>query len=71
MAVKIAPGNTDDRAPHRRMVEGPERNLRADKGYIPQNLVANFGEKDLNLVIEIRRNMKNHLILISDKPLIL
>ena len=70
MAVKIAPGNTDDRAPHRRMVEGPERNLQADKGNIPQNLVANLGEKDLHLIPEIRRNMKNHFTSISGKPLL-
>ena len=68
--MKIAPGNTDDRAPQRRMVEGPQGKLRANNEYIPQNLVANLGKKDLNLVIEIRRTMKNHLILISDKPLL-
>ena len=70
MAVKIAPGNTDDRAPHRRMVEGPEGKLRANNEYIPQNLFANLGEKDLHLIPEIRRNMKNHLMLISDKTLL-
>jgi len=36
MAIKITPGNTDERAPLPYMVRGLEGKLLADKGYISE-----------------------------------
>ena len=70
MAVKITPGNTDDRAPQADMVTGLEGKLLADKGYISKKLFAELWEKGLHLITGIRRNMKNYLIPIYDKMLL-
>ena len=70
MAVKITPGNIDDRAPLEEMVAGLEGKLLADKGYISKKLFANLWKQGLQLITGIRRNMKNYLMPILDKFLL-
>lgn len=70
MAIKITPGNVDDRAPLEDMVKGLEGKLFADKGYISKKLFARLWQKGLHLITGIRRNMKNHLMPIWDKVLL-
>ena len=70
MAVKITPGNTDDRAPLEKMVAGLEGKLLADKGYISKKLFARLWDQGLHLITGIRRNMKNYLMPILDKVLL-
>lgn len=70
MAIKITPGNTDDRAPLADMVAGLDGKLRADKGYISKKLFAKLWQQGLHLITGIRRNMKNHLMPIMDKLLL-
>lgn len=70
MAVKITPGNTDDRAPLPDMVAGLEGKLLADKGYISKKLFAELWDQGLHLITGIRRNMKNYLMPIGDKALL-
>jgi hypothetical protein len=70
MAIKITPGNTDDRAPLPDMVAGLEGKLLADKGYISQKLFAKLWKQGLHLITGIRRNMKNYLMPIMDKLLL-
>lgn len=70
MAIKITPGNVDDRAPLEEMVEGLKGKLLADKGYISKKLFARLWQKGLHLITGIRRNMKNHLMPIWDKLLL-
>lgn len=70
MAIKITPGNTDDRAPLAKMVVGLEGKLLADKGYISQKLFAELWGQGLHLITGIRRNMKNYLMPILDKALL-
>ena len=45
MAIKITPGNVDDRAPLEEMIEGLEGKLVADKGYISKNSSRDFGAR--------------------------
>ncbi len=70
MAVKITPGNTDDRAPLTEMVTGLEGNLLADKGCISKKPFAKLWKQGLHPITGIRRNMKNCLMPIMDKPLL-
>lgn len=70
MAVKITPGNTDDRVPLKSMVGGLEGKLLADKGYISNKLFAELWQQGLHLITGIRRNMRNHLMPLIDKRLL-
>ena len=70
MAIKITPGNTDDRAPLAEMVAGLKGKLLADKGYISKKLFANLWKQGLHLITGFRRNMKNYLMPIIDKLLL-
>jgi len=70
MAVKITPGNTDDR----KGLLGIVRNLKgkcfADKGYIGKDIFRTLWKKGLHLVTGIRRKMKNYLMPYIDKVLL-
>ncbi len=70
MAVKITPGNTDDRAPLVAMVAGLEGKLLADKGYISKKLFTRLWQQGLHLLTGIRKNMKNYLMPLFDKLLL-
>ena len=70
MAIKITPGNTDDRAPLEEMAAGLEGKLLADKGYISKKLFDRLWGQGLHLITGIRRNMKNYLMPILDKLLL-
>ena len=70
MAIRVTPGNTDDRAPLQEMVAGLEGKLLADKGYIPKKLFNRLWGQGLQLITGIRRNMKNYLMPILDKLLL-
>ena len=70
MAVRITPGNTDDRKPLEAMAEGLQGKLLGDKGYISQALFERLWQKGLHLITGIRKNMKNHLMPILDKLLL-
>ena len=60
MAIKITPGNVDDRAPLAEMADGLEGKLLADKGYISKKLFTKLWAQGLHLITGIRRNMKNY-----------
>lgn len=70
MAVRVTPGNTDDRAPLAEMVAGLEGKLLGDKGYISKKLFARLWDQGLHLITGIRRNMRNYLMPIMDKLLL-
>jgi hypothetical protein len=70
MAVKITPGNTDDRTPLEAMVKGLQGKLLGDKGYISKDLFARLWRSGLHLITGIRKNMKNHLMPMLDKLLL-
>lgn len=67
MAVKITPGNMDDRAVLDGMTRTLEGKLYTDKGYIDTKLFEKLWKRGLHLVTGIRRNMKNYLMPWIDK----
>ena len=70
VAVKITPGNIDDRAVLDVMSRNLKGKLFADKGYISKDLFAKLWQRGLHLITGIRRNMKNYLMPIIDKLLL-
>lgn len=70
MAVKITPGNTDDRKAFVKMVKGLTGKCYADKGYLSQTLFETLLKKGLHLITGIRKNMKNYLMPAIDKLLL-
>ena len=69
IAVRITPGNTDDRAALEEMLNKTTLKGKcfADKGYISKGLFAKFYKKGLQIITGIKRNMKNYLMPILDK----
>lgn len=67
MAVKITPGNVDDRKPIKTMTAGLKGKLYADKGYISKALFDDLWQDGLQLITGIRKNMRNHLMPLADK----
>ena len=70
MAVRITPGNTDDRSVLGAMTADLEGRILADKGYISRKLFAALWRRGLKLITGIRRNMRNHLMPLLDKLLL-
>ena len=67
VAVKLTPGNADDRAPMLNVTEGLAGILLADKGYISKEKVQALWKKGLKMLVGIRKNMKNYLMPIYEK----
>jgi len=65
--VQITPGNTDDRAPVRRIVKNLKGLLFADRGYIGEDLFKDLFSKGIKLVAGIKKNMKNKLMDVNEK----
>ena len=70
VAVKITPGNTDDRKALRQMVKGIQGKIYADKGYIGKDIFSELWQKGIHLITGIRKNMKNYLMPFIDKVLL-
>jgi transposase len=72
IAVKITPGNEDDRKAfealvHRHSLKGK---VYADKGYISKDLFKRLWNNGLQLITGIKKNMKNYLFPWFDKILL-
>ena len=70
MAVKITPGNYDDRIALIDMLKTLRGKCYADKGYIGKNIFQKLWVQELHLITGIRKNMKNHLMPYIDKVLL-
>lgn len=70
LAFTLTSGNVDDRKPVPHLVKRLFGKLFGDKGYLSQPLFETLLEQGLRLVTTIRANMKNRLILMSDKLLL-
>jgi Transposase DDE domain len=70
LAFTLTPGNVDDRKPVPRLVKRLFGKLFGDKGYLSQSLFETLLEDGLRLITGIRANMKNRLMLMSDKLLL-
>lgn len=67
LAVRLTPGNTDDRRPVPDLVEGLWGRLYGDKGYISQALHDDLFEQGLELVTKLRKNMQGRVLRLWDK----
>lgn len=67
LAVKVTPGNVDDRSPVRDMTKGIFGKLFGDKGYISKALFAELWDEGLQLITSLRKNMKPRLIPLWDR----
>jgi hypothetical protein len=70
LACCLTPGNVDDRQPVPQMVQRLRGKLIGDRGYISAPLTALLFEQGLQLITRLRKNMKNHLMHLSDKLLV-
>lgn len=67
----ITPGNVDDRKPVPKLAQRLFGKLFGDKGYISQKLADQLRELfDVQLITKLRANMKNQLMLLSDRLLL-
>jgi hypothetical protein len=67
MALKITPGNTADSTVLDEISQHLRGKLYADKGYISREVFTKLWQRGLHLITGIRRNMRNHLMLLGDK----
>ncbi len=70
LAFHLTPGNVDDRKPMPTLTKDVFGKVFADKGYISKQLFEELLAQDIQLITGIRRNMKNLLMLLSDKILL-
>ena len=70
LAFKITKGNTHDQVPVRDLCKGLLGKLFGDKGYLGVKLFTDLWDQGIQLVTNIRENMKNRFISIVDKILL-
>lgn len=70
LAVKVTPGNVDDRAPVPDLVAGLFGKLFGDKGYISQPLFEQLYAEGVQLITRLKKNMKERLVPFFDKLLL-
>ena len=67
MALKITPGNIADTTVLDEITQHLSGKAYADKGYISREEFRKLWQRGLHLITGIRRNMRNHLMLLGDK----
>lgn len=70
LAFQFTPANVDDRKPVVELVKGLYGKLFGDKGYISQPLFEQLFEQGLQLITDIRKNMKAKFVPLFDKLLL-
>lgn len=70
LAVRITPGNGDDRTPVPDMAKDLFGKLFGDRGYVSWKLFEQLLEKGIHLVTTLKKNMKNRLMPVLDKILL-
>lgn len=70
LAFTLTPGNVDDRKPVPKLVKALLGKIFGDKGYLSQPLFKTLLEQGLQLITGIKANMKNRLMLMTDKLLL-
>lgn len=70
LACQLTPGNMDDREPTMQLADTLFGKLFGDKGYISKVLFQQLWEQDVQLITNIRSNMKNKLMHMIDKYLL-
>jgi IS5 family transposase len=67
----ITPGNVNDRTPVPQMVKDITATLIGDKGYLSKKLFQELFEGGVTLITKIKKNMKNCLMKMADKLMLL
>src|SRR5436305_6993421 len=67
LALRLTPGNTDDRRPVPEMVKGLFGKLFGDKGYISQPLFETVYDVQVQMVTKLKAKMKNRIVSVFDK----
>src|SRR6476620_2824626 len=67
MAVKISSGNIADSTVLDEITRHLRGKIYADKGYISREVFRKLWQRGLHLITGIRRNMRNHLMLLDEK----
>lgn len=67
----ITPGNVDDRKPAPDMMKGSVAKLIGDKGYLSKKLFQQLFEQGVTMITKIKKNMKNCLMEITDKLMLM
>lgn len=70
LACRLTAGNVDDRAPVPHLAKWLWGKLFGDKGYLSQPLTEQLRQRGVHLITRLKSNMKNRLILLSDKLLL-
>ena len=70
LTFRLTPGNVDDRHPVPGMVRELFGKLLGDKGYLSQSLFEMLFESGIELITNVRKNMKNRLMPLTDKLLL-
>ncbi|ABM01943.1 transposase, IS4 family [Psychromonas ingrahamii 37] len=70
LSVKITEGNVDDRNPVPDMVGALSGKLYGDKGYLGKALASKLQEKGVELITNVRKNMKKGVISKWDKAML-
>jgi hypothetical protein len=70
LAVRVTPGNRDDRKPVPALVKRLWGKLFGDKGYLSQSLNDQLRAQGVELITKLKSNMQNQLMLLSDKLLL-
>jgi hypothetical protein len=67
LALRLTPGNTDDRRPVPELVKGLFGKLFGDRGYVSQPLFEALYDEGVQLVTRLKTRMKNRLLPLMDK----
>jgi hypothetical protein len=70
LACRLTPGNIDERSPVSTPVQRVFGKLFGDRRCISHGLFAELFERGIQLVTQLKRNMKNRLMLLRDKVLL-
>jgi Transposase DDE domain len=70
LACRLTAGNVDDRRPVPKLTQRLWGKLFGDKGYLSQPLTQQLRQRGISLITKLKSNMKNRLILLSDKLLL-
>jgi hypothetical protein len=70
LALRLMPGNGDDRTPVPDLVEGLWGKLFGDRGYMSQELFEQLWGTGVQLITKLKRKMKNKLLPLWDKLLL-
>lgn len=62
MSFKITPGNTDDRAVVEKLMQGLQGWLLGDKGYLSQKLSKTLADQGVELITNLKKNMKKSFL---------